>query len=159
MSSRKSDGDLTAHALLQKATLRPLVLGVAIDADLLMGNLRKTSEPSQVFSVFGKPDVTLSPPSADGYTVTMKGVDIYDPNTGDFDASSAEQIAAWFLDTDYDGATFLVRQACFPSQAPNPWERSAKRSRAAATPTNSPRSSAPARCRSRLASTSSAPSK
>jgi len=118
--------DDQAHALLQKATLRPPVLGVAINADLLMGNLLKTSKSSQVFSVFGKPDVTLSPPSADGYTVTVKGVDIYDPNTGDFDASSAEQIAAWFLDTDYDGATFLVRQAYFPSQTPNPWEKISK---------------------------------
>src|SRR5207237_10648632 len=94
--------------------------------DLLMGNLLKTSKASQVFSVFGKPDVTLSPPSADGYTVTVKGVDIYDPNTGDYDASSAEQIAASFLDTDYDGATFLVRQAYFPSQMPNPWEKISK---------------------------------
>jgi adenine-specific DNA-methyltransferase len=118
--------DDQAHALLQKATLRPPVLGVAINADLLMGNLLKTSKSSQVFSVFGKPDVTLSPPSTDGYTVTVKGVDIYDPNTGDFDASSAEQIAAWFLDTDYDGATFLVRQAYFPSQTPNPWEKISK---------------------------------
>jgi len=118
--------DDQAHALLQKVTLRPPVLGVAINADLLMGNLLKTSKSSQVFSVFGKPDVTLSPPSADGYTVTVKGVDIYDPNTGDFDASSADQIAAWFLDTDYDGATFLVRQAYFPSQTPNPWEKISK---------------------------------
>jgi len=107
--------DDQAHALLQKATLRPPVIGVAINADLLMGNLLKTSKSSQVFSVFGKPDVTLSPPSAEGYTVSVKGIDIYDPNTGDFDAASAEQIAAWFLDSDYDGATFLVRHAYFPS--------------------------------------------
>jgi adenine-specific DNA-methyltransferase len=115
--------DAPAHALLQKATLRPPVIGVAINADLLMGNLLKTSKSSQVFSVFGKPDITLSPPGPEGYTVTVRGVDIYDPNTGDFDASSAEQIAAWFLDTDYDSATFLVCQAYFPTQTPNPWEK------------------------------------
>ena len=118
--------DDQAHGLMQKATLRPPVLGVAINADLLMGNLLKTSKASQVFSVFGKPDVQISPPSPDGYTVTVKGVDIYDPNTGEFDASTAEQIAAWFLDTDYDGATFLVRQAYFPAQTPNPWEKMSK---------------------------------
>jgi adenine-specific DNA-methyltransferase len=49
--------------------------------------------------------------------------DIYDLNTGDLDASSAEQIATWFLDTNYDGATFLARQAYFPTQVPNPWEK------------------------------------
>ena len=143
--------DDQAHGLMQKATLRPPVLGVAINADLLMGNLLKTSKASQVFSVFGKPDVTLervtplNPPASGGrpespdidsprlrgaggvsYTVTVKGVDIYDPNTGEFDASTAEQIAAWFLDTDYDGATFLVRQAYFPAQTPNPWEKISK---------------------------------
>jgi adenine-specific DNA-methyltransferase len=91
-----------------------------------MGNLLKTSKSSQVFSVFGKPDVTLSPPGPEGYMVAVRGVDIYDPNTGDFDASSADQIAAWFLDTDYDGATFLVRQAYFPTQTPNPWEKIGK---------------------------------
>ncbi|MEI6776014.1 MAG: DUF559 domain-containing protein [Chloroflexales bacterium] len=140
--------DDQSHGLMQKATLRPPVLGVAINADLLMGNLLKTSKASQVFSVFGKPDVTLervtplNPPASGGrpdtdsprlrgaggvsYTVTVKGVDIYDPNTGEFDASTAEQIAAWFLDTDYDGATFLVRQAYFPAQTPNPWEKISK---------------------------------
>jgi adenine-specific DNA-methyltransferase len=118
--------DAPAHALMQKATLKPPVIGVSINADLLMGNLLKTSKASQVFSVFGKPDVTISPPSTEGYTVTVRGVDVYDPNTGDFEASSAEQVAAWFLDTDYDGATFLVRQAYFPGQSPNPWERLSK---------------------------------
>jgi adenine-specific DNA-methyltransferase len=118
--------DAPAHALMQKATLKPPIIGVAINADLLMGNLLKTSKSSQVFSVFGKPDVALSPPGAEGYTVTVRGVDVYDPNTGDFEASSADQVAAWFLDTDYDGATFLVRQAYFPSQTPNPWERISK---------------------------------
>jgi len=114
--------DDQAHALLQKTNLRPPVLGVAINADLLMGNLLKTSKASQVFSVFGKPDVTLSPPSAEGYTVHPG------PDAGSGVAfigsyhRRTQQIAAWFLDTDYDGATFLVRQAYFPTQAPNPWE-------------------------------------
>lgn len=118
--------DPQATAVMQKPTLRPPVIGVAINADLLMGNLLKTSKASQVFSVFGKPDVQLSPPGPEGYTVTVKGVDVYDPNTGEFDASSADQVAAWFLDTDYDGATFLVRQAYFPAQTPNPWEKISK---------------------------------
>jgi len=117
--------DDQAQALLQKENLRPSVIGVAINADLLMGNLLKTSKSSQVFSVFGKPDVKLDK-GPDGFTATVKGVDVYDPNTGEFDQSSADQIAAWFLDTDYDGATFLVSQAYFPIQTPNPWEKISK---------------------------------
>jgi adenine-specific DNA-methyltransferase len=118
--------DAPAQALMQKSNLKPPIIGVAINADLLMGNLLKTSKSSQIFSIFGKPDVALSPPGAEGYTVAVRGVDIYDPNTGDFDASSADQIAAWFLDTDYDSATFLVCQAYFPTQTPNPWEKISK---------------------------------
>src|SRR5262249_5691208 len=61
--------DAPAQALMQKSNLKPPVIGVAINADLLMGNLLKTSKASQVFSVFGKPDVTISPPGPEGYTV------------------------------------------------------------------------------------------
>ena len=86
----------------------------------------KTSKASHVFSVFGKPDVQLSPPGPEDYTITVKGVDVYAPNTDEFDASSADQVAAWFLDTDYDGATFLVRQAYFLAQVPNPWKKLSK---------------------------------
>jgi adenine-specific DNA-methyltransferase len=101
------------------------VLGVVINADVLTSDLLKTSKASQVFSVFGKPDVRLHQ-QGEEYTVEVRGVDIYDPNTGEFDPSNQDQIAAWFLDTDYNTHTFLVCQAYFPSQSPNPWEKLGK---------------------------------
>jgi len=33
------------------------------------------------------------------YTITMQGVDIYDPVTNTIDASRADKVAVWFIDT------------------------------------------------------------
>ncbi len=47
----------------------------------------------------------------------MHGVDVYDPLTGEVHSAHAGQIAAWFLDTDYDGRTFAICQAFFPNKS------------------------------------------
>jgi adenine-specific DNA-methyltransferase len=38
--------------------------------------------------------------------------------------TSAKDVAAWFLDSDYDGKTFFVTQAFFPDKSA--WEKLAK---------------------------------
>ena len=51
---------------------------------------------------------------ADGQvTVEIQGVDVYDPTTGQIRSSSTDEIACWFLDTDYNGECFFVRHAYF----------------------------------------------
>ena len=56
--------------------------------------------------------------------VNLTGVDIYDPVTGETHHDDGENVAAWFLDHDYDGRTFCVSQAFFPGgKAKNPWEK------------------------------------
>jgi len=80
------------------------------------GSLLKTTASSQLFTVFGEPDVTLKP-DGDEFTVELHGVDVYDPLTGDVHSAHAGQIAAWFLDTDYDGRTFAICQAFFPNKS------------------------------------------
>ena len=40
-------------------------------------------------------------------------VDVFDPTTGELRTSSTDDIACWFLDTDYDGESFFVRHAYF----------------------------------------------
>jgi len=65
-----------------------------------------------LFTVFGEPDVDIK--KQDGkYTVTIKGLDIYDPTTGDMRSHSTDDIACWFIDTDYNGESFFVRHAYF----------------------------------------------
>jgi adenine-specific DNA-methyltransferase len=49
-------------------------------------------------------------------------VDIYDPNTGELHQSRGEDVAAWFLDQDYDGYTFCISQAFFPANK-DAWEK------------------------------------
>jgi adenine-specific DNA-methyltransferase len=40
-------------------------------------------------------------------------VDIYDPTTGQVRSSSTDEIACWFIDTNYNEESFFVRQAYF----------------------------------------------
>jgi adenine-specific DNA-methyltransferase len=48
----------------------------------------------------------------------LRGVDIYDPLTGEVHSTRGEDVAAWFLDTDYDGKTFHICQAFSPATPP-----------------------------------------
>jgi adenine-specific DNA-methyltransferase len=45
--------------------------------------------------------------------VKVKGVDVFDPNTGDIRSNDTKGIAAWFIDTDYNEESFFVRHAYF----------------------------------------------
>jgi adenine-specific DNA-methyltransferase len=40
-------------------------------------------------------------------------VDIYDPTTGEIRSSSTDDIACWFIDTEYNDESFFVRHAYF----------------------------------------------
>ena len=40
-------------------------------------------------------------------------MDVFHPNTGEVRSDGAEGIACWFIDTDYNGESFFVRQAYF----------------------------------------------
>ena len=73
--------------------------------------LKKTSK-ANLFSVFGEPDITISKPDGK-IVVTVNGVDVFDPATGEVRSGDADDIAAWFIDTNYDGDSFFVRHAYF----------------------------------------------
>jgi len=45
--------------------------------------------------------------------VDVNRVDVYDPTTGQIRSSSTDDIACWFIDTDYNGECFFVRHAYF----------------------------------------------
>ena len=52
----------------------------------------------------------------------MKGLDIYDPTTGQVRSSTTDDIACWFVDTDYNEESFFVRHAYFTG-ADKPMEK------------------------------------
>ncbi|MGE3956484.1 MAG: site-specific DNA-methyltransferase [Vicinamibacterales bacterium] len=91
------------------------VLVTRMNPDLSMGDeLLKKTGAGNLFMVFGEPDITITTEGADGYlTVEVKGVDVYDPTTGQIRNSSTDDIACWFIDTDYNGESFFVRHAYF----------------------------------------------
>jgi len=91
------------------------VLVTRMNPDLSMGDeLLKKTGAGNLFMVFGEPDITITTEGADGYlTVEVKGVDVYDPTSGQVRNSSTDDIACWFIDTDYNGESFFVRQAYF----------------------------------------------
>jgi adenine-specific DNA-methyltransferase len=83
-----------------------------------------------LFTVFGEPDIALD--RKDGSCVVhLKGVDIFDPTTGEVRSSKKveDDIACWFIDTDYDGESFFVRHAYFCG-ADEPYEKLKKALRA-----------------------------
>ncbi len=45
--------------------------------------------------------------------VEVRGVDVFDPTTGEIRSSGPDDIACWFIDTDYNGESFFVRHAYF----------------------------------------------
>jgi adenine-specific DNA-methyltransferase len=115
--------DPEAQALIQKAPVAGLQVHFAnVAPDVLVGDLLKTTRASQIFTVFGQPDVRVKKQKDGTYRVELRGVDIYDPLTGRGHSSRGEDVAAWFLDTDYDGKTFHICQAFFPGD-PDAWEK------------------------------------
>jgi adenine-specific DNA-methyltransferase len=80
---------------------------------LLMGDALKKDGKGSLFTVFGEPDVEVETLQDGRRMVHLKGVDVYDPNKGEVRSSSTDEIACWFVDTNYDNANFFVRHAYF----------------------------------------------
>lgn len=99
------------------------VLKARMNADLHMAeDLRKT-DAANLFVVFGEPDIELLPPEDapegadvadyDRLRVRIRGVDVFKPATGKVESSELDDIACWFVDTDYNEESFFVRHAYF----------------------------------------------
>jgi adenine-specific DNA-methyltransferase len=82
--------------------------------DLLMGDLLKNMRSSQIFSVCGLPEIEITNNKESKYQVELLGLDVFDPVTMDVDHQQGNNVPAWFLDTNYNGLCFYVRQAFFP---------------------------------------------
>ena len=88
------------------------VLMVRMNADLLMGEALKKNGAGNLFTVFGEPDIDLKE-TTDGWVVDLKGVDVYDPTTGEIRSNDTGQIALWMIDTNYNEESFFVRHCYF----------------------------------------------
>jgi len=102
---------------IHQAYIRP-------DINPAMEGLLKDTPNSQLFTVFGQPELELNRTDDGEWVLKLVGVDIYDPIENTVRSSGAEKVAAWFLDSDYDGRCFCITQAFFPDQ--DAWEKIAK---------------------------------
>ncbi|MCJ2064398.1 site-specific DNA-methyltransferase [Methylobacterium sp. J-088] len=102
-----------AHAS-ELTKLGPLpILQAKMNPDLHMADDLKTTGKGNLFVVFGEPDIEIHRLDGDLLEVEVKGVDVFDPNTGDVRSDDTSGIAAWFVDTDYNEESFFVRHAYF----------------------------------------------
>ncbi|HTU34296.1 MAG TPA: site-specific DNA-methyltransferase [Candidatus Acidoferrum sp.] len=94
--------------------LGPLpILRAKMNPDLHMADDLKNTGKGNLFVVFGEPDIDIRHLDGGRIEVRVKGVDVFDPNTGEIRSNDAKDIAAWFIDTDYNEESFFVRHAYF----------------------------------------------
>jgi len=102
-----------AHATEFSKLGRIPVLKARMNADLHMAEDLKNTGKGNLFVIFGEPDITLLPEPDDMLRVKVNGVDVFKPQTGEVISDSADGIACWFIDTDYNEESFFVRHAYF----------------------------------------------
>ena len=101
------------------------IMRVKINPDLSMGDLLKKTGSANLFLAFGEPDVRVKE-TKEGVVVEILGMDIYDPVKSEIRSSGGgdleNDIAAWFVDINYNGQAFFVTQAYFLG-AEKPYEK------------------------------------
>jgi len=93
------------------------ILITRMNPDLAMDTadqkLLKSTGAGNLFMVFGEPDLELSTLPDGKLQVELRGLDVYDPTTGEIRSNTTDEIACWFIDTDYNEESFFVRHAYF----------------------------------------------
>jgi len=110
-----------ANVTAERRLGRVPVLLVRMNADLVMGEELKKTGAGNLFTVFGEPDIQLKQ-DGEELRVVLRGVEVYDPNTGELRSNETDQIALWMIDTAYNGESFFVRH-CYFTGGQDPYKR------------------------------------
>ena len=97
---------------------------VQILPDVAMNDLLKQTHTDKIFTVIGAPRIEVNETEVGQFKVKMEGLDIYNPVDNTIEPTRADQVAAWFVDSDYDGRTFRPTQSFFPNK--DAWKNIAK---------------------------------
>lgn len=89
------------------------ILRARMNHDLHMASDLVVDGSSNVFVVFGEPDIEIHPVGSSMYRAEIRGIDIFDPTTGEVKSCGPNEVACWFVDTNYNGEAFFVRLAYF----------------------------------------------
>ena len=98
------------------------ILLARMNADLHMATNLKDTKNSNLFVVFGAPDIDIEEIDARQIKVRMKGVDVFHPASGEVRSDGPDGIAMWFVDSDYNEESFFVRQAYFLGATADPYK-------------------------------------
>ena len=102
-----------AHTTDLERLRRIPVLKARMNADLHMSTDLKNTGKGNLFVIFGEPDVDVRRTEDDQVVVEVKGIDVFHPQSGEVRSDDTDGIACWFVDSDYNGESFFVRQAYF----------------------------------------------
>jgi adenine-specific DNA-methyltransferase len=98
------------------------VLRARMNQDLRMGDKLKATGAGNLFVVFGEPDIVVHQREGGMVQAEIRGMDIFDPTTGQVRSSGGDDlkndVAAWFVDDDYNEESFFVKQAYFVGDSP-----------------------------------------
>lgn len=111
-----------AHSTDLSKIGRIQILKARMNADLHMATDLKNTGKGNLFVIFGEPDITTTTTVDGEVIVTVNGVDVFKPSTGEVESSNADDIACWFVDTNYNEESFFVRQAYFGGTAQDPYK-------------------------------------
>ena len=89
------------------------VLKARMNADLHMAGELKNTGSGNLFVIFGEPDIEIQDVGDNKIQVKLRGVDVFRPQTGEVESSDPDEIACWFIDTDYNEESFFIRHAYF----------------------------------------------
>ena len=89
-------------------------LKAQMNTDLLTEDLKKARSSNQSFWLMGQPDVLLTALPDGLWQVEVNGFDYFDTAKGALVSGGKGKIAAWQLDTDYDGRSLFPHQVFFP---------------------------------------------
>jgi adenine-specific DNA-methyltransferase len=106
-----------AHANEFNKLGRIPVLKARMNADLHMAADLKATGKGNLFVIFGEPDIEILEATQPQIRVKVRGVDVFDPSTGEVRSDDTDKIACWFIDSDYNGESFFVRHAYFLGQS------------------------------------------
>jgi adenine-specific DNA-methyltransferase len=123
-----------------------------VNPDTAMGDLLKDQKASQIFTLVGEPDIVVyqhgdealaglladakrrgvagvakraAKLQAGEMFIELRGVDVYDPLSGETASDSGANVHAFFIDQDYNGKSFCICQALFPNKADS-WAKIAR---------------------------------
>ena len=102
-----------AHCAELPSLGRVRILRARMNADLHMSTDLKNTGKGNLFVIFGEPDIEILEAGERQIQVRVRGVDVFDPAKGEVRSDEPDNIACWFIDTDYNEESFFVRQAYF----------------------------------------------